>query len=99
VSYTFHLKKLKLSKVALFLKLIIEKIHSIQKILTYMYVLCCLFFLDNGPRYHNSRVQCYLAEVNSVFDFTLKKHNNFEAGEGKSRLDSHFAHISHKIVR
>lgn len=22
-----------------------------------------------------------------------------EAGEGKSRLDSHFAHISHKIVR
>lgn len=64
-----------------------------------MYVLCCLFFLDNGPHYHNSGGQSYLAEVNNVFNFTLKEYNNFEAGEGKSRLDSHFAHISHKIVR
>ena len=101
VSYTHHLWKLKLSKVASFLKLIIEMIHSIQKISTCIYVLCfCFFFvLDNGPHYHNSGVLCYLAEVNSVFNFTLKEYNNFEAGEGKSRLDSHFAHISHKIVR
>lgn len=84
---------------ALFLQLIIEKIHSIQKILTYIYVLYCLFVSDNGPHYHNSGVLCYLAEVNSVFNFTLKEYNNFEAGEGKSRLDSHFAHISHKIVQ
>ena len=41
----------------------------------------------------------YLSEVNQVFNITLKEYNNFEAGEGKSRLDSHFAHISHKIVR
>ena len=27
------------------------------------------------------------------------EYNNFEAGEGKSKLDTHFAHISHKIVR
>lgn len=34
-----------------------------------------------------------------MFNFTLKEYNYFEAGEGKSALDSHFAHISHKIVR
>ena len=34
-----------------------------------------------------------------MFSFPLKEYNNFEAGEGESRLDSHFAHISHKIVR
>ena len=37
--------------------------------------------------------------MNRVFNLTLKEYNNFEAGEGKSQLDSHFAHISHKIVR
>lgn len=34
-----------------------------------------------------------------MFNFPLKEYNNFEAGEGKSRLDLHFADISHKIVR
>lgn len=34
-----------------------------------------------------------------MFNITIKEYNNFEAGEGKSQLDSHFAHISHKIVR
>jgi len=29
----------------------------------------------------------------------IKEYNNFEAGEGKSQLNSHFAHISHTIVR
>ena len=96
VTYSFHLK---ISKVASFSTLITEKIHSIQKISTYMYVLYCIFVSDNGPHYHNSGVLCYLAEVNSVYNFTLKEYNYFEAGEGKSRLDSHFAHISHKIVR
>ena len=57
------------------------------------------FFLDNGPYYHNNGVLFCLAEVNNVFNFPLKEYNNFEAGEGESRLDSHFAHISHKIVR
>ena len=37
--------------------------------------------------------------MNWVFNFTIKEYNNFEAGEGKSQLDSHFTHISHKIVR
>ena len=55
-------------------------------------------FLGSGPHYRNSGVLFYLDEVNSVFNFTLKEYNNFEAGEGKSRLDSHFAHLSHKIV-
>jgi len=55
--------------------------------------------LDNGPHYHNSGVLLYLSEVNRVFKITLKEYNFFEAGEGKSQLDSHFAHISHKIVR
>lgn len=55
----------------------------------------CLFyfFSDNGPHYHNSTVLFYLSEVNRVFNFTLKENNNFEGG-----LDSHFAHIGHKIV-
>ena len=48
--------------------------------------------MDNG-------VLFCLTEVNNVFSFPLKEYNNFEAGEGESRLDSHFAHISHKIVR
>ena len=34
-----------------------------------------------------------------MFNFPLKEYSIFEAGEGESRLDSHFAHISHKIVR
>ena len=58
-----------------------------------------IFFLDNGPHYHNGAVLFYLSEVNRVFNFTLKEYNNFEAGGGKSQLDSHFAHISHKIVQ
>jgi len=40
-----------------------------------------------------------LAEVSKAFQLTLVEYNNFEAGEGKSKLDAHFAHISHKIVR
>lgn len=67
--------------------------------LRYMYILITSCLLDNGPHYHNSGVIFYLTEVNSVFNITLKEYNNFEAGEGKSQLDSHFAHISHKIVR
>lgn len=55
--------------------------------------------VDNGPHYHNTGVELYLAEVNEAFDLTLVEHNFFEAGEGKSLLDTHFAHISHKIIR
>ena len=59
----------------------------------------CFISTDNGPHYHNSGFLFYLAEANQVFDLTLVEYNNFEAGEGKSQLDTHFAHISHKIVR
>ena len=55
--------------------------------------------LDNGPHYHNTGLLLYLAEVNQSFNLTLIEYNNFEAGEGKTVLDTHFAHISHKIVR
>lgn len=41
----------------------------------------------------------YLAEVNLLFNIKLLEYNNFEAGEGKTVLDTHFAHVSHKIVR
>lgn len=54
---------------------------------------------DNGPHYHNTGLLVYLAEVSSAFNLTLVEYNNFEAGEGKTVLDTHFAHISHKIVR
>lgn len=60
-------------------------------------ILVCL--LDNGPHYHNTGLLVYLAEVNQSFNLTLVEYNNFEAGEGKTVLDTHFAHISHKIVR
>ena len=57
------------------------------------------FFNDNGPHYHNHAVLMYLDEVNDVFAFKLVDYNNFEAGEGKTVLDTHFAHVSHKLVR
>ena len=41
----------------------------------------------------------YLAEVNLCFNINLVEYNNLEAGEGKTVLDTHFAHVSHKIVR
>ncbi|KAK3753760.1 hypothetical protein QZH41_016439 [Actinostola sp. cb2023] len=56
-------------------------------------------FSDNGPHYHNTAFLLYLAEVNEAFNLHLVEYNNFEAGEGKTVLDTHFAHISHKIVR
>lgn len=57
------------------------------------------FFVDNGPHYHNTAVLLYLAQVNAAFNINLLEYNNFEAGEGKTALDTHFAHVSHKIVR
>ena len=59
----------------------------------------CFINIDNGPHYHNSGFLLYLAEVNAAFNLHLIEYNNFEAGEGKSKLDTHFAHVSHKIVR
>lgn len=41
----------------------------------------------------------YLAEVNTAFALKLVEYNNFEAGKGKTVLDTHFAHVSHKLVR
>lgn len=40
----------------------------------------------------------YLAEVNSSLNIRLLDYNNFEAGKGKTVLDTHFAHVSHNIV-
>ena len=59
----------------------------------------CFISTDNGPHNHNLGFLFYLAEANEAFDLTLVGYNNFEAGEGKSQLDTHFTHISHKIVR
>ena len=59
----------------------------------------CLLSTDNGLHYHNTAVLAYLCEVNEVFNLNFLEYNNFEAGEGKTALDTHFAHISHKIVR
>ncbi|KAJ7377694.1 hypothetical protein OS493_027256 [Desmophyllum pertusum] len=57
----------------------------------------CLFnaislsLVDNGPHYHNTAFLLYLCEVNLTFNLTLVEYNNFEAGEGKSMLDTHFS--------
>lgn len=56
-------------------------------------------FTDNGSHYNNTAVLTYLSEVNDVFNVKLLEYNNFEAGKGKTALDTHFSHISHKIVR
>ena len=48
---------------------------------------------------NNTALLLYLAEVNQSFNLSLVEYNNFEAGEGKTVLDTHFAHISHKIVQ
>ena len=58
----------------------------------------CFVYIDDGPHYHNSGFLLYLAEVNAAFNLHLIEYNNFEAGEGKSKLDTHFAHISHTLV-
>ena len=34
-----------------------------------------------------------------MFGIELLEYSNFEAGEGKTVLDTHFAHVSHKLVR
>ncbi|KAK3726557.1 hypothetical protein QZH41_001960 [Actinostola sp. cb2023] len=54
---------------------------------------------DNGPHYHNTGFLMYLAEVNKAFEMNLVEYNNFESGEGKAALDTHFARISHRVVR
>ena len=58
-----------------------------------------MFSIDNGPHYHNTAVLLYLAEVNAAFNIKLLEYNDFKAGEEKTVLDTHFAHVSHKIVR
>jgi len=44
---------------------------------------------DNGLHYHNTAVLAYLCEVNEVFNLNFLEYNNFEAGEGKTALDTH----------
>ena len=65
-----------------------------------MYTLQLLFvcLVDNGPHYHNTGMLLYLVEVNRSFNLALAEYNNFEAGKGKTVLDTHFAHINHKTV-
>ena len=52
---------------------------------------------------HSTTIQgyiiLYLAEVRQAFQLTLVEYNNFEAGEGTSKLETEFAHISNKIVK
>lgn len=80
---------------------------QVRELIVLLHKICCpcsylimfMFSTDNGPHYHNTGFLLYLSEVNVAFNLTLVEYNNFEAGEGKSMLDTHFAHISHKIVR
>ena len=58
------------------------------------------YFLEspNGPHHHYTTVLLYLAEVNMAFSVKLMEYNQFEAGEGKTVLDTHFTRVSHKTV-
>ena len=51
----------------------------------------------NGPRYHNTAILTYLSEVKDAFNVNLLEYNTFETGEGKTPLDTQFAHIPHKV--
>lgn len=73
-----------------------EKFGNITDL--YIHLIMTLTFTDNGPHCHNTAVLLYLAEVNATFNVTLLEYNNFEAGEKKTVLDTHFAHVSRKIV-
>lgn len=77
----------------------LHTLHSIKKKTRRFFIFFLFIFLDNGPHYHNTGFLLYLSEINEAFNLTLVEYNNFEAGEGKTVLDTHFAHISHKIVR
>ena len=58
------------------------------------------YFLEspNGPHHHYTTVLLYLAEVNMAFSVKLMEYNQFEAGKGKTVLDTHFTRVSHKTV-
>lgn len=76
--------------------------YSLQLTLSWLLIeakYIILVFTDNGPHHHNTAVLLYLEEVNRAFNVKLMEYNKFEAGEGKTVLDTHFAHVSHKIVR
>ena len=79
--------------------MVLNKLHLSKYLLFPCIEIVFFLFLDNVPDYHTTGFILYLAEVNKVFNLTLVEYNNFEAGEGKSQLDTHFAHISYKIVR
>lgn len=74
-----------------------SQVHVLKSIFSVLWMFCFVY-IDNGTHYHNSGFLLYLAEVNAAFNLHLIEYNNFEAGEGKSKLDTHFAHISSKIV-
>ena len=77
-----------------------QLIKGLRKMHVYTFMPIWLYIsTDNGPHYHNTAVLLYLAEINDTFNLILKEYNNFEAGEGKTVLDTHFAHISHKLLR
>ena len=75
-----------------------ENLNIIIKKTEYLILWKSFSHLDSGPHYHNTGFILYLAEVSQALQLTLVEYNNFEAGEEKSKLDTHFAHISHKIV-
>ena len=59
------------------------------------------YFLEspNGPHHHYTTVLLYLAQVDKAFSVKLMEYNQFEAGKGKTVLDTHFTRVSHKTVR
>ena len=59
------------------------------------------YFLEspNGPQHHYTTVLLYLVQVDKAFSVKLMEYNQFEAGKGKTVLDTHFTRVSHKTVR
>jgi len=52
---------------------------------------------DNAPNYHNAELSRFLPRILQMSNITLQRVSFFEAGEGKSLLDRHFAIVRHSI--
>ena len=52
---------------------------------------------DNAPNYHNAELSRFLPLILQAYNINLQRISFFEAGEGKSLFDRHFAIVRHSI--
>ncbi|RIB04743.1 hypothetical protein C2G38_2221482 [Gigaspora rosea] len=57
------------------------------------------FISDNEPHYHNADLMMIMGRWKEWYNIHVRKWTFLEAGEAKTAIDSHYAHISHAINR